>query len=209
MNPLILAYIDLFSNILPVGGGLWKIRKMETPVLVFLFLVFLSAGVEVASYIMAIKGINNLWMIQWYHLINVGVIIFILGAWQYHRFVRRIFRWSLFFFVVFWCVAKITFEPLTGDDQYTYTTASIFILVSVIVTLFQLIRDEDRNFFSDTRFWIACGIFFYYTGNFILFSVFKWFTTLAFIDAVTIWNIHWGLNTVVNLIYLRAFLLIK
>ncbi len=209
MNPLILAYIDLFSNILPVFGGGWKIRKMEKTVLWFFLQVVLSAGMEVTSYFMAIRGINNLWMIQWYHLVNVCIIVIILSRWQRYISIAAFFRWSLFIFVLFWTIAKFTFEPLAGDDQYTYTTASVLVLIFAILTLFRFIQGEEPNFFSDPRFWITCGIFFYFTGNFILFSVFKWFTFLPFIEAVPIWNIHWGLNIAVNLIYFRAFLLVR
>lgn len=201
-----LAYIDLFSHFLPLAGGAMRRHRLKGPILVF-FIVVLSSGiVEITTFVLSRNGIRNLWLIQLYHLLNVILILIVLTAWQEVGIVRTVQRIAISAYALMWVIAKFTFEPLTDADQFTHTAASILILCSVIITLFQFARDKEFHFLNDSRFWIAGGVLMYFAGNVILFSAFGRFILLPSVDAVLIWNVHWGISILVNVMYTVGFL---
>jgi hypothetical protein len=199
----------LLTTIFPVVAGLSRIGRLTRPMRLFLILVSIGAAVEYGSFVMGKFHIHNLWLLQLYHLIDFVLILTLFRRWLIDEGKRTVVRWAGIVFVSLWVVAKFTIEPLTAADQYTYAASSLIILPIALVLLFEIAGDDTRDFVKESRFWVISGFLLYFAGNFILFSVFQWATSLALLDFLTVWTVHWSLNVVVNVIFTMSFLLVS
>ena len=204
-----LGYLNLVSNVLPMGVGLIRVRRMKGPIVLFFIFVAFSGATELTSFLLAMRSIHNLWLVDLYHLVEYVLLTIVLTSWRKDGLLRRVERLAILGYGLFWLVAKSTFEPFGGAGQVTSTIASIFILCSAIVTMFQLVQDEESNYLNDCKFWIIAGVLLYIAGNLLLFTVFEKFALLTLHDALTVWSVHWGINILVNIVYTISFLLIK
>jgi hypothetical protein len=155
------------------------------------------------------KGIHNLWLIQLYHVTAVIVTMLVLTGWQHPGRMRMVQQVSAALYTLFWVIAKFVFEPITGADQFTHTIASVIILCSSIICLFQIVNEVNTALLSDCRFWIAGGVMLYYAANVALFSGSGNLIQLSAMDAALIWNIHWGVSILVNLLFARGFIVLS
>jgi hypothetical protein len=206
---MLLAYIDMFSGLLPIGAGLIRRAHLRGSPQLFYLLVLCSSIVDASTYVMGRKGIHNLWLIQLYHLTAVIVTMIVLTGWQHPGRIRTVQRVSVALYTLFWFIAKFSFEPISGADQFTHTIASVLILCSSIICLFQLVNDASTELLLDCRFWIAGGVMLYYAVNVALFSGSGKLIQLSAMDAALIWNIHWGVSILVNLLFTRGFIVLS
>jgi len=56
------------------------------------------------------------------------------------------------------------------------------------------------------RFWVASGALLYFAGNIMLFLLSGRIAILAINDAMTVYSIHWIIDSVANVFFAGAFL---
>jgi hypothetical protein len=209
MHLPIIAWSDFASNLAPVAAGVWRFRSLSRPLRWFLALAVFASACEWSSVAMAFSGIHNLWLIQLYHAVSASAIIALLSTFRTGTAPDLATRTFLALYAAGWLVAKWTFEPIIGDDQYTYTVACAASLISAAWYLNHLARAEHGELVREPRFWIACGVLLYYASNLVLFSEFRQFIMLSSVEAITIWQIHWGVDVVVNGLFTAGFLVAR
>jgi hypothetical protein len=205
----IFQYIDLASNLLPILAG-WKLRNfLDRPLRLFLYRIIFAAAADIGAKILGMMWIPNAWFVQSFHCVDVAWLFLIISMVVGESPYAKGFRIAIPAYVGAFLVGKFTFEPMTGMDQYTYTVASLFLIVGAILILLRTISADEGDPFAMPWFWVSMGLLTYFASNLVLFSVFHWFTTLSTDEAVRIWTFHWIGNTLVNGIYLAAFLRVK
>jgi hypothetical protein len=205
----IFQYIDLASNLLPILIG-WNRRKvLDRPLRLFLYRVVFAASADAVSMVLSKLWIPNAWFVQSFHCIDVAWLFWIFSIVARDASYAKGFRIAIPVYAGAFLVAKFTFEPMTGMDQYTYTVASLLLLVGAILVLLRTIRTDEGDPFTMPWFWVSMGLITYFASNLVLFSVLQWYTTLSYDEGVRIWTFHWIGDTLVNVIYLAAFLRVK
>ena len=204
-----IAIADFISNLVPVAIGAWRFRSLSRPLRPFFGLVVLAALSEWVSFAMATNGIHNLWLIQIYHLIAASGIILLFSTWRTGTSVDALSKAFVGAYVLLWIVAKFAFEPITADDQYTYTVACAACLIAAVWYLSHVARQEDLELPREPQFWMACGVLLYYATNVVLFSEFHRVILSSKMDFAVVWQLHWGADILVNLLFSYGFFRVR
>lgn len=214
--PLI-AYIDILSNAFPLGVGVsrWKRVKSEA-IIVFVF-VGVGAVTELITLFMAFRNLNNLWVLHIYHLIEYVLLALLFSRWQSVPWLRFLIKLSIPFYALFWLISKWTFEGWTGPATYTHTLSAAIFTILTTVALIQLIRSDHGGkgsehhvpVYQSMHFWVFAGVLLYFTGNVTLFLLIDTVTQFQFLNAVTVWTLHWVLSIVVNVCFMVSFLCLR
>ena len=199
----------MFSHLLPVGAG-WARRSLfgrEEKVL-FLFVV-IGMVTEFVTYFMVLRKINTLWVLHVHHLLEFVMLMLILGNWQDQRAIHRLALLSIPVYTVFWIVSLFTIESFCGPATYTHNVAGALLVILAAITLYNLMNESEIEVYRELRFWAAAGVLIYFAGNTVLFLLFDRRALLRSQDALTVWKLHWVIDTFVNLSYTASFLCLR
>ncbi|TLY27513.1 MAG: hypothetical protein E6K56_11375 [Ignavibacteria bacterium] len=203
-----IAYVDIASSFLPTAAGVYWWRRLVAERLVFFSFVTIALITELVTLWMALRGIQNLWLLQLYNLLELGLMLGVFAAWQKRKAVRSAYWIGGSLFAFFWVAAKWTGVETFGQPAlYTHTVSSTILVVVATLTLLDLIRSEKEiEIFRDMRFWVASGVLLYFAGNIMLFLLSGRIAILGIGDAMTVYSIHWIIDSVANVLYAGAFL---
>jgi hypothetical protein len=206
----VIGYVELVSNIAPLGAGLFRFRAMGREMTLFFILLLAGFVTEIVTLIMGRHGMNNWWVLQYYHLLEFLLLATVLASWQKRAPVKRILWAAIVVFPWFWAVAKwTTIEPLWVTDNITHSVSSVIILIVAVYSLLQMVKETDLSLTKESRFWILAGVVLYFSGSLMLFVLFEEISAFPWVDALTPFMIHWELNTVVNILFMIGYLMIK
>jgi len=203
----IISYIDFFSHVLPIGTGLFhRTALLQKERFIFFVFVCLAMITEIVTLCMAMEKMNNLWVLHIHHLLEFGLLMQIISMWQRQPLFRKIWLISIPFFIIFWIISNLTIESFFGPAEYSHVVFSGVLVFASIYSLINLMKDESLILWKEIRFWITSGILIYFGGNTVLFLFFDKIFALKTQDAITVWNIHWIIDTIVNVFYAIGFL---
>lgn len=204
-----LVYIDLASNVLPIGAGFFKRSLLIREKLIFFLFVVASVVIEIIGMYLASHHTNNLWLIHIYNLIEFTLLMMIYARWQENGLWQRLLYFSIILFAIFWIVSKWTIEGFFEPSQYTRTVSSVIFIPVASIMLINLMREEGMVIHRDYRFWISAGVLLNFAGNIMLFLYNGPISNLRIEEWVPIWTIHWIISIAVNLFYMGGFLCMK
>jgi len=209
MNLPIVAYGDFISNLIPLGIGLSRYRALPRPMRLFLVFIAINVSSELVSYYLASHGVSNLWFIHLYDLLTTVLLFEVLILLCRSRGAHAVFRSISALFIAAWLIGKVTFEPFTASDQFTFSGVGIVMVIVSTFCLFQLASHDDGDLRKEYRFWLLAGIFLYHIGNLILFSVLEHYIHLDLGQGIAVWEYHWWLNIIVNSLYAGGFCVVR
>jgi hypothetical protein len=201
-----LAYVSLFSPVLPICIGIFKIKRMHRGMTI-LFLYLITAFVSDNILIWApVSQPLRLVLVHAYFAIECIFIISIISTWQESHWMRRLFQGLILLYIFFWSIAKITFEPLSGLYIFTASTSQVILALSAGYTLFIVIGNRMQSFIHDYRFWVLLSFVIYYAGTLLVIAlrgilIHYYIETLSLVS-----SIDWSLKILFNILLAIGFL---
>jgi hypothetical protein len=174
MKPTVLMHASVVSELLPVAGALLA-RDRLTParrwVIAWCLLLVVEDGV---NFVMASKGINNLWVGHIAAPLTGAVALWMLSLWQETRTSRLALRIAIPIFV-----AVSAALSLTVDDPTTFSmvAAPFHYLVLLFAALWTFVRrslNQREKLATSGWFWILAG-FMVYNGSSIAIQAVVWY----------------------------------
>lgn len=202
----LLAYISLFSPVLPICVGILKIKRLDRG-MVILFFYLVTAFVADNIFMWFFGGHTYyLGLIHVYFLVEYIFIISIISIWQESQWMRRLFQLLLLFYIFFWIVAKFTVEPLSDSYSLTASISQVILSLSAGYTLFVVIGNRMQTLIHYDRFWVLLSFIIYYAGT-LLFIALRGILIHYSIETFIIINsIDWSLKILFNVLFAIGFL---
>ena len=118
-----LIYISIFSPILPISIGISKIMTLHHGVKILLIYIIFAFIIDV-YLAWFVRGYQlALGLYHAYYLVEFIFIMTIITVWQDSYWTRRFFQILMLLYSLFWVIAKVTFEPLSGLYSVTASTS--------------------------------------------------------------------------------------
>ncbi|MCX6121188.1 MAG: hypothetical protein NTX44_06175 [Ignavibacteriales bacterium] len=146
-------------------------------------------------------GLNHV-----YYLIEYIFIMSIITVWQETLRIKRLFQALMLLYILFWIIAKFTFEPLTGLYSVIAGTSQGLLVISAEFTLFVFIRDRIHPVINHYRFWVLLSFVIYYAGTLLIITsrgMLLHYSTEAFF---LVTSIDWSLKILFNILFTVGFL---
>ncbi len=200
-----LNYIELGSDLLPLGSGLIAFKRLGTAMRLFFIFVTVNTLSDAITLVMAKSNIRNLWVLHIDHLLEYVLLALVLRSWQGRPWIRRALWWSTIVFAALWVVAQFTVEPMRDPDYYSHTLECLILIMVIVVTIFDLTSKSPPPIIRDGRLWISAGLLIYFAGDFLLYLFWNEIVALGRTKAAEYWKINWYLNMLVNGLYAVGF----
>jgi hypothetical protein len=205
LNVPILAHAAGLSTLFPVvvGGLRFPVLNREFRILFFVFC--LEAANASLQLILASRGINNLFLIHSYLLIEFVLFLLVFSRWI-EGIWQKILRQILVFFLLFWVLSHVFFEPFDQPAYYSSILSKVFYTGISIVMLHRISSVSDRSIIHDGRFWMFSGLLVFASGG-LMFSFLRSFIDELPVDGLmAAYSIHWAISILTNLLYAIGFL---
>jgi hypothetical protein len=202
----ILMYISIFSSVLPLGVGISRIKILHRGMnILFFYLIF--AFVSDVYLTWFVRGYQfTLGLFHAYYLIEYVFIISIIIVWQESQRMKGYFQVLMLLYILFWVVAKFTFEPLSGLYSITACTSQVLLTLGAEITLLVVIGNRIQSLTNNYRFWVLLSFIIYYAGTLLIIAsrgilIHYSIETLYFAA-----SIDWSLKIIFNILFTIGFL---
>jgi hypothetical protein len=201
-----LTYITLFSSILPIGVGISKILYLRRGMkLLFYYLIFaLVADVYLMWFVNSPQ--LNLALVHTYYLIEYILIMSIITVWQESLRMKRFFQVLILLYIIFWIIAKVTFEPLSGLYTFTASISQVLLIIGAELSLFIIIGNRMQPILKDYRFWVHLSFVVYYAGTLLVLASRGILINYSMDIFLLAASIDWSLKIIFNILFAIGFL---
>jgi hypothetical protein len=181
---------------------LWK-RSAYPQRCAIIYLVEMAIS-GLAEVIMSLNHIHNIWVIHLATITEFIIIVLMFYLWETKIYKKRIILILGCLFVIFWFIAKNTFEPFDQMDVYTVIIAQAIYIILAVSLLFKVLNDTQTSLKDDARIWIASGLIIYSAGTLFVVSLFNVVNESMPKLLNVIWYINWILVILVTLFFARG-----
>jgi hypothetical protein len=202
----LLAYISLFSVILPIGIGIPRIKILHLGMTILLLYLVFSFAADIYLIWFASGYQFALGLFHVYYLVEYIFIMSIITVWQESLKMKRLFQALILIYILFWIIAKVTFEPLNGLYSFVAGTSQILLLIGAEITLFIIIRDRMQPIINHYRFWVLLSFVIYYTGTLLIIISRGILLHYSISILFLIQSIDWSLKILFNILFAVGFL---
>jgi hypothetical protein len=201
-----LTFIALFSTSLPLCVGVFKIARVDRGMkILFLYLVF-SFAANIYLMWFARGRLFTLGLIHVYYLVEYILIMIAMYNWLESQKEKRFFQTLILLYILFWTIAKVTFEPLSGLYSFTASISQVLLTICAEYTLFLVVRSQILPVITLDRFWVLLSFVIFYAGT--LFTIaskgilIHFPVKILFVFA----SIDWSLKIIFNILFTVGFL---
>lgn len=202
----LLTYISIFSSTLPICMGFSKIMRIDRGMKILMFyLMFAFAANIILMWFVRGRQLQ-IGLIHVYYIIENIFILSILYVWQESIRTKRLFQSLLLLYILFWFIAKITFEPLSGLYSITATTSQVLLTLGAGYTLFVVMGNREQPLINNYHFWVLLSFVIYFTGT-LLFIALRGIVIQYSIEKLfLVASIDWSLKILFNILFAIGFL---
>ncbi|MGD1043780.1 MAG: hypothetical protein ABR936_00480 [Bacteroidota bacterium] len=148
----------------------------------------------------------RLGIIHAYFLMEYIFIISIISIWQESHWMRRIFQALILLYILFWIVAKLTFEPLSGSFSLTASISQVILSLGAGYTLFVVIGNRIQTLIHYDRFWVLLSFVIYYAGTLLFIALREILIHYSIETFFFVNSIDWSLKILFNVLFVKGFL---
>ncbi|MGD0589486.1 MAG: hypothetical protein ABSA44_01645 [Bacteroidota bacterium] len=145
-------------------------------------------------------------LVHTYYLVEYLFIISIISVWQESHRMKRLFQVLLLLYILFWIIAKVTFEPLNGLYSLTASVSQVILALSAGYTLFVVIGNRLQPLVSHQRFWVLLSFVIYYAGTLTFYALLGILVHYSSKDMLLAVSINWSLKILFNILLTIGFL---
>ena len=197
-----LNFISTASGFVPafVAVTVWGALKRDMQVLAALLIFYLA--IDLASMILAMHHVRNLWLSTLVYPVDFGVMLWLFAEWESNPLGRRVLRVAIPLSFLAWILIQ---TRIGGINQFNYIGRPLqcVVLVGLSIRLLQRLGIHGHSdLWKDYRFWVGLAVLVSSSG-----SVFAY--TLGFLIEThymrQIWGSHLLTNTLANLLFAGGF----
>ncbi|RPI06468.1 MAG: hypothetical protein EHM64_02995 [Ignavibacteriae bacterium] len=145
-------------------------------------------------------------LVHTYYVVEFTFIILIISVWQESNKIKLLSKILMFVYVLFWFIAKVTFEPLSGLYTVTASVSQVILSLCSGYTLFFVLGNRTMPLLNQSRFWVLLAFVIYYAGT-LAFSTLRGVLLHYSLETFySIATIDWGLKILFNVLFMIGFL---
>lgn len=173
-----------------------------------LLIVYFGEGLfaEILFAYLGSKGINNLWLLHLFTIIDYCLLIAVFALWQKNILLRRILQISIPLIIILGIISILYLENIRHFNNFTRPMTSLILTMVSAYTLFELNTEKIVSLFREPRFWVCSGVVLYFTSTLLIFSLSNILLNLPHHLVRVIFEFNIIMNIVANIIYTRGFL---
>ena len=202
----LLIYIAIFSSIIPIGAGISKILRMDRGMRILMYYLIFAFTADI-FLMWFVRGRQlQIGLTHVYYIVEYVFIMMILYKWQESNNTRRFFKALILVYILFWVIAKVSFEPLSGLYSITATTSQVLITLGAGYTLFVVIGNREQPIMNNYHFWVLLSFVIYYAGTLLTIALRGILIQYSIGKFLLVASIDWSLKILFSVLLAKGFL---
>jgi len=202
----VFGQVHLVSFLVPAIAGIKRFAVVSRAMRVLTVLCVLACIDIVAQYLVALWGMKNYFLSDYYRVIEVSLLCAVFHFSTVSKGTRIVLRLLGILFVVIWAVDMISFHDPNRINSGMAMISRTFLIVMALVTLQSAIKDEKSNLLERPVFWVVMGVVLYSAGTLLVVGLSNQLLELGVPYFVVAWHINWSLLIIANLLYTKGML---
>lgn len=209
MGITITIYIAQIIEVCTLAIGFYTFKTLPKSFKILVVLISVSTLFDLTMYTITDLVGQNYFLLHFHTPIDFLLIILFLFHFISKKY-SNLLNWIIISgYLIFWLIAKFTFEPLVIVDNYSSSIArGIVVLVATYAFLMRAIS-SNRSLSKDPVFYAMIGILIYYGGSLFVEAS----SNLIFAQDLETANILWKIHTILHILFdiscVIAFLMIE
>jgi len=145
-------------------------------------------------------------LVHVYYLVEYTFIMLIISMWQESQRMKKYFQSLLLLYILFWVIAKITFEPFSGLYSISATTSQVFLTLGAGYTLFVVMGNREQPLMNNYHFWVLLSFVIYYAGTLLFIALRGILIQYSLEKLHLVASIDWSLKIFFNVLFAIGFL---
>ncbi len=204
MNAL-LVYLSNFSIFLPILAGIFLYKQNSKLQIRLLFYLILIGVLDFFLHYLSLKKINNLPLFHIFTLFEYLFIAYLFFTSLSNHLYKNIIIIGTIVYFTFNALMLALYSDIF-DFNHESRVFESFLLIAYALLYFNHLSKElstsPDNFLQQPMFWISLGVLLYFSGNFFLFSFYRYIAKVF----PMIWTLHSILNILNNIFIAISFL---
>jgi hypothetical protein len=200
----IIGIISSASILIPFISGLFHLKYLDTPKKIFFGLICAEVLIEILLNHLANQGLNNLFICNVQILIEFLLIMLVFYHWLNPQKLKTLILASIIVYVIVW----VYFTYKQGIRPFNMIGSAVeCLLLSAVAAIYltQLMKDISQSPFKIGGFWIAAGVFMYFTSSTFILGMFNyWVYSLNKHLVISYMIAHTAINITGNLLYAKG-----
>lgn len=205
MEVTIIAHLSAVSHVLPAYAGIRHRRKMPFPMKVFTAFLIFGVAFEAAEYILKQLNIHNIFLINFYGLIEFECLIYLYFQRVEKGIYKDILQLAGMLYFLLW-MFDVSFDPFPKNFNESIMAGGNALLIALSILVLNNTFSETQKELADySIFWIGIGAIIYCAGTIIVFTMSNKILAMGLNYFILLWHINWILTIVANLLFTRSF----
>jgi hypothetical protein len=119
---------------------------------------------------------------------------------------KRFFQALMLLYLLFWIIAKFTFEPLNGLYSVTASVSQVLLILGAGYTFFIVIGNRVQPLTKDYRFWVLLSFVIYYAGTLLIIALRGILLHYSIGILLLVASMDWSLKILFNILFTIGFL---
>jgi hypothetical protein len=216
-----IAYISLFSIILPITAGALKFRNITGIFRYFYFFLIFTAVFDLFNAFLASHGIRNDWIVHLFFPVELFFISEVIRNWLKKRSSEKAIFFSVRILIIIWFTYSLyllihlqisesffVFREIYGEAK---AVSYAVLAIALISFSFMLLKDFTAQtlpvpFFRSKKFWFAMAVIIYFMGTGFFQSLLYNIISNDLNTARKLWVFQSGSYFLRNILFAAAFL---
>lgn len=137
----------------------YKHLSTELKALLVLLVIYFFMDVAL-GWINKTWRVNTIWIVNLLTVVRLPILFYIFKSWTTSKNIAQSLSVVLIAFLIFWGVAKLTFEPIMGFHYITGSIGYIIIFVYSLLIAMRPYKNQEPILWN-AQFWVLCSLILY------------------------------------------------
>ena len=213
----LLNFVSRVIIIIPAIAGGFRYKMLSFHFKLFYWFLLFTLVFEILLYLLASNGIRNDWVLNFYASVEFLFTGLILNSGNSDKRSRKLINSFLYVIIFIWLIyffyllsdqnnSKQSLIKILGEDEpLIFIAEAILLIILSLYILFKIFWERQvKVYYKNEYFWVALGIFTYFTGTIILYPSIR---IIQFYPQMEnfIWICHSAFNILGYLFIARAY----
>lgn len=193
---LFLSLLTIVSSAVPLVVGLYYYRLLIREMKILVLYLSISFIFELSLFFYGSFGINNLWLIQVWTIIEYIFFVILFSFWIQEGKFRKMLIYSTIPFIIFYITDIVLLSEVDKFNNYSRSVECLIFSGVAGYALYDLSKAHTGSLWQNFRFYLILAVFLYFTGSLMIYALSNLVIEYAFNIALQFFMIPLVLNSI-------------
>jgi len=168
---LFLRLLTIIPSAVPLFVGLFYYRLLIKEMKILVVYLSISFIFELSLLLYGLSGVNNLWMVQAWTIIEYIFFVLLFSYWMKDGKLRKLLMFSTMPFIIFYMIDIFFLGQANKFNSFSRSVGSLIFSGIAGYTMYDLSKAHTGSLWQNFRFYLVLAVFLYFTGSLMIYAL--------------------------------------